>query len=204
MRAIFRNLIAVLWLPLGALALAACTPESKNGLPEDFRIAPEARFVGLWRAGNEPGPLQGTEIAATVRVDPAEPLDLIAAIEENWRTTRGAHRRDLRARLRFYDVAGRRVVAMLREDGTPAERTWRFATYRFGGDNSLVLYFLDEKRFYELINNGALHGKIRGGEKEFPDLLITAEAEKIAALIRTSDPFTLFTARLGPLARQVP
>jgi hypothetical protein len=198
----FRHIIAILSLALAGLA--ACTPESKNSLPEDFRIAPEARFVGLWRAGNEPGQLQGTQIAVTVRVDPAEPLDLTVAIEETWRTTRGAHQRDLRGRLRFYDVAGRRVVAVLRENGTPAERTWRFATYRFGGDDSLVLHFLDEKRLYERIHNGALHGKIRGGEKEFPDLLITAEPDKLAALIRVSDPFTLFTARLGPLARQAP
>lgn len=185
-----------------ALALAAaCTPESKNGLPEDFRVAPEARFVGVWRGGNEDGGLPGATLAVAVRVDPAEPLDLLAAIDETWRTTRGEHQRALRARLRFYDISGRHVVAVLREDGTPDERTWRFATYRFGGDDSLVLHFMDEPRLYTQINNGALHGKIRGGEKEFPDLMITAAPERIAALIRTSDPFLLFTARLGPLAR---
>ena len=198
MRAYLTSLIAA----AATLALAVgCTPESKNGLPEDFRIAPEARFVGVWKGGNDDANLPGTTLAARLSVDPAEPLDLIAEIDETWRSTRGDHKRALKGRLRFYDIAGRRVVAVLREDGPPDTRAWRFATYRFGGDDSLLLYFMDEKRLYEQINNGALHGKIRGGEKEFPDLLLTAESDKIAALIRTSDPAQLFTARLGPLAR---
>jgi hypothetical protein len=181
--------------------LLACTPESRRGLPEDFRIAPEARFVGVWRGGNEVGALQGAEVTARLTVDPAEPLDLLLVAEENWRSTRGTHRRDVKGVVRFYDIAGRRVVAIQRRDGTAEERTWRFAIYRFGGDDSLVLYFMDEPRLRQLIFNGALHGKIRGGEPEFPDLLITAESDKLAALIRSSDPATLFTARLGPLAR---
>ncbi len=201
MRAYLTFLIAA----AATLALAVgCTPESKNGLPEDFRIAPEARFVGAWQGGNDDANLPGTTLAARLSVDPAEPLDLIADIDETWRSTRGEHKRALKGRLRFYDIAGRRVVAVLREDGPPETRTWRFATYRFGGDDSLVLYFMSEARLYEQINNGALHGKIRGGEKEFPDLLVTAESDKIATLIRTSDPAQLFAARLGPLARQAP
>ncbi len=187
-----------------SLALAACTPESRRGLPEDFRIAPEARFVGVWRGGNEVGALQGSEITARLTVDPAEPLDLLLDGEENWRSTRGSHRREVKGVLRFYDIAGRRVVAIQRLDGTAEDRTWRFATYRFGGDDSLLLYFMDEPRLRQLIFNGALHGKIRGGEPEFPDLLITAESDKLAALIRSSDPATLFTTRLGPLARLKP
>jgi hypothetical protein len=187
---------------LGAgLTVAACTPESRQGLPEDFRIAPDARFVGAWRGGNEVGVLQGSAIGARLTVDPAEPLDLLLAGEENWRSTRGPHRRDVKGVVRFYDIAGRRVVAIKRLDGTADEQTWRFAIYRFGGDDSLVLYFMDEKRFFAFINNGALPGKIRGGEPEFPDLLITADSEKIATLIRTNDPAALFTARLGPLQR---
>jgi hypothetical protein len=186
---------------IASLAVAACTPESRQGLPEDFRIAPDARFVGAWRGGNEVGVLQGSDVTARLSVDPAEPLDLLLAGEENWRSTRGPHRRDVKGVLRFYEIAGRRVVAIKRLDGAPDEQTWRFASYRFGGDDSLVLYFMDEKRLYEQINNGALIGKIRGGEREFPDLLIVAEPDKIAALIRTSDPATLFTARLGPMQR---
>ncbi|HEU0071504.1 MAG TPA: hypothetical protein VFS04_09430 [Alphaproteobacteria bacterium] len=201
MRAYLTPIIAA----AATLALGVgCTPESKNGLPEDFRIAPEARFVGAWQGGNDDANLPGTTLAARLSVDPAEPLDLIADIDETWRSTRGEHKRALKGRLRFYDVAGRRVVAVLREDGSPEARTWRFATYRFGGDDSLVLYFMSEARLYEQINNGALHGKIRGGEKEFPDLLVTAESDKIATLIRTSDPSQLFAARLGPLARVKP
>jgi hypothetical protein len=197
----FISLLIVITGLIAGLGLAACTPESRRGLPEDFRIAPDARFVGAWRGGNEAGALQGSEVTARLTVDPAEPLDLLLAGEENWRSTRGAHRRDVKGVLRFYDIAGRRVVAIQRRDGTADEQTWRFASYRFGGDDSLVLYFMDEPRLYILLRNGALHGKIRGGEREFPDLLITAEPDKIAALIRTSDPATLFTARLGPLQR---
>lgn len=183
------------------LVLAACTPESRQGLPEDFRIAPDARFIGAWRGGNEVGALQGSEITARLVVDPAEPLDLLLAGEENWRSTRGVNHRDIKGVLRFYDIAGRRVVAIRRLDGAADEQTWRFAIYRFGGGDSLQLYFMDEPRLRQLIFNGALYGKIRGGEPEFPDLLITAEPDKIAALIRSSDPAALFTARLGPLAR---
>lgn len=196
MRAYLIHLIA-----FAVVLLAGCTPESKNGLPEDFRIAPEARFVGNWQGGNDDAGLPGTSVAARLTVDPAEPLDLIADIDETWRSTRGEHKRALKGRLRFYDIAGRRVVAILREDVTPERRTWRFATYRFGGDDSLVLYFMDEARLYTQINNGALHGKIRGGEKAFPDLLITADASAVAGLIRYSDPAQLFSVRLGPLAR---
>jgi hypothetical protein len=188
-------------LIIAGLGLAACTPESRQGLPEDFRIAPDARFVGAWRGGNEVGVLQGSEVTARLTVDPTEPLDLLLAGEDNWRSTRAVYRRDVKGVMRFYDIAGRRVVAIKRLDGAAGDQTWRFATYRFGGDDSLVLYFMDERRLYEQINNGVMHGKIRGGEPEFPDLLISAEPDKIAALIRTSDPAMLFTARLGPLAR---
>lgn len=195
---------AFLLILCAGVGLAACAPESRRGLPEDYRIAPDARFVGVWRGGNEVGVLQGSEVTARLTVDPDEPLDLLLAGEENWRSTRGLHHRAVTGLLRFYDIAGRRVVAIQRRDGTAEERTWRFATYRFGGDDSLLLYFMDEPRLRQLIFNGALHGKIRGGEPEFPDLLITAEPDKLAALIRSSDPATLFTARLGPLARQAP
>lgn len=196
MRPFFSFLIII-----AGLTVAACTPESRQGLPEDFRIAPDVRFFGAWRGGNEAGALQGSAISARLTVDPAEPLDLLLAGEENWRSTRGAHRREVQGVLRFYDIAGRRVVAIKRLDGAADEQTWRFAIYRFGGDDSLLLYFMDEKRFYFFINTGALLGKIRGGEPEFPDLLITAESDKIATLIRMSDPAILFTARLGPLQR---
>jgi hypothetical protein len=189
-----------------ALVMTACTPESREGLPETFRVAPDLRFVGAWRGGNEAGVLQGDEVVARLQVDPAAPLDLLMTANETWRTTRGPHSRVLQGRLRFYNVAGRQIVAIQRldADGKAAsdEATWRFATYRFGGNDGLALYFMDEEQVRRRVNNGILHGKIRGGEPEFPDVLLMEGPDNIAALVRTVEPATLFTARLGPFTRE--
>jgi hypothetical protein len=189
-----------------ALLLASCTPESREALPESFRVAPDLRFVGAWRGGNEVGVLQGDEVLAQLKVDPAEPLDLLMTARETWRTTQGPHSRTLQGRLRFYNVVGRQVVAVQRLDADgqadSEAATWRFATYRFGGNDGVALYFMDEEQMRWRVNNGILHGKIRGGEPAFPDVLLMEAPDNVAAIIRTVDPAVLFTARLGPFTRE--
>jgi hypothetical protein len=188
-----------------ATLIAACTPESRETLPESFRVAPDLRFVGTWRGGNEVGLLQGDQVVVQLKVDPAAPLDLLMTANETWRTTQGPHQRKLQARARFYNIVGRQIVAVQRLDADGKangdEATWRFATYRFGGNDGMALYFMDEEQMRWRVNNGLLHGKIRGGEPQFPDVLLIEDSANIATIIRTVDPAVLFTARLGPFTR---
>lgn len=187
---------------LAALAaLAGCTPESRHPLPDDTRILPDARFVGAWRGRSDEGAAIDSRIAVRIAADPDQPLSLRAHVVEDWTLLGQAHRRSGEFRLQFHDVAGRRLLAAQRL-GERRDEPWRFAIYRFGGEDSrVVLNFMDEERIRSLVHAARLPGRIRGGEREFPDVLLTASPSQLTALVRATDPAVLFVPRLGPFER---
>lgn len=189
----YRAWLAVL-VAIPLLGLFACTPESRNSLPDEMRVTGETRLLGLWRAEPDSDDLR-------VQVSQRDPQEFLAVTTETARTEQGNQIRRVEYRLRFFDVAGKPIIAV-QELGQPLGRepTWLLATYRFDADSAALL-FMDEERIRLLVQGGQLPGAIRGADTQFPELLITAPPAMLAALIRDNDPARLFTAPVGPFIR---
>lgn len=186
----FRLLVVV---PL--LSLCACTPESRNSLPDENRVAPDARLLGHWRAEPDSDDFR-------IQVSQRDPLEFTAVTSETVKTEKGTRIHIVEYRVRSFDVDGGQILA-IQELGQALDRepSWLFATYRLDEKNGVALFMMDEKHIRQLILGGDLPGVIRGAETQFPELLITATPEALAELIKGSDPERLFTARVGPFVR---
>ena len=186
----FRLLVVV---PL--LSLFACTPESRNSLPDENRIAPDARLLGQWRAEPDSDDFR-------IQVAQRDPLEFSAVTSETVKTEKGTRIHIVEYRLRAFDIGGRTILA-IQELGQALTRepTWLFATYRIDGEDGAALFLMDESRIRQLILGGDLPGVIRDSETQLPELLITATPSALAELIRDTEPARLFTARVGPFVR---
>jgi hypothetical protein len=177
------------------LALFACTPESRNSLPEENSVAGDSRLLGLWRAEPDSDDFR-------IQVTQRDPQEFLAVTTETAKTEQGNRVHRVEYRLRFFDVDGRSILA-IQEVGPPPGRepSWLLATYRFDEGKSATLFLMDEERIRLLVQGAHLAGAIRGADTQFPELLITAPPAALAALIRSNDPARLFTARVGPFIR---
>lgn len=176
------------------LGLFACTPESRNSLPDEMRVAGDSRLLGLWRAEPDSDDFR-------VQVSQRDAREFLAVTTETAKTEQGSRIHRVEYRLRFFDVGGRSIVAIQELGGTSGrEPSWLLATYGFDG-NSAALLLMDEERIRLLIQGGRLAGTVRGADTQFPELLITAPPAALAELIQGNDPARLFTARVGPFIR---
>jgi hypothetical protein len=179
------------------LALFACTPESRNSLPDESRVVGDSRLLGLWRAEPDSDDLR-------VQVSQRGPQEFFAVTTETAKTEQGSSIHRDEYRLRFFDVGGRSILAVQELSQAPGrEPSWLLATYRFDEGNSVTLFFMDEERIRLLVQGGHLPGTIRGADTQFPELLVTAPPAALAELIGSNDPARLFTARVGPFIRVV-
>lgn len=184
-----------LLLVVPLLALFACTPESRNSLPEENSVAGDSRLLGLWRAEPDSDDFR-------IQVTQRDPREFLAVTTETAKTEQGDRVHRVEYRLRFFYVDGRSILA-IQELGQPQDRepSWLLATYRFDEKNSATVLFMDEERIRLLVHGGHLAGAIRGADTQFPELLITAPPAALAELIQSNDPARLFTARVGPFIR---
>lgn len=182
---------------LAAALLAACTPESRNTLPAEDRVQADMRFVGSWVTS-----MMGTEYRAAVRALDERTLS-VRLTETSRFAGRSSAPRETGHELTFYRVGGRDIVAArgpgLDEGGGPV---YRFATYRFGGDDSVALYFLSEQVVYPRVHASHFLGRIRGRDPLFRDILLLEGPQRLAGLVRSDAPARLFSVTFGPFARQ--
>lgn len=177
------------------LGLFACTPESRNSLPDENRVAGDSRLIGLWRAEPDSDDFR-------IQVTRRDALEFAAVTTETARTEQGSRVHRVEYRLRFFDVGGRAILAIQELADKPGrEPSWLLATYRFDDANSATLLLMDEERIRLLVQGGQLPGAIRGADTQFRELLITAPPAALAELIQSNDPARLFTARVGPFIR---
>lgn len=181
------------------LALCACTPESRNTLPDDYRIALDERLLGTWRPESD-----GDDFR--IQVSERGPREFAARTSESVTTESGGTRiRFVEYRLQEFDVEGRRILAIQELVQTPGrEASWLFATYHVSqrdDTTSVSLFLMDETHVRRLVQSGQLGGTIRGAETQFPEVFITAPPEALDDLIRNTEPSRLFTLRAGPFAR---
>lgn len=175
--------------------LFACTPESRNSLPDDMRVAGDSRLLGIWRAEHDSDDFR-------IQVSQRDTREYAAVTTETVKTEQGSRTHRVEYRLRFFDVAGTSILAIQElGQGAGREASWLLATSRFETDDVVALFFLDEERIRLLVQGGILPGTVRGADTQFPELLITAAPAALAELIRANDPARLFTARLGPFMR---
>jgi hypothetical protein len=177
------------------LGLLACTPESRNSLPDENRAAGDSRLLGLWRAEPDSDDFR-------IQVSQRDPQEFLAVTTETAKTEQGSRVHRVEYRLRFFDVGGRSILA-IQELGERQRRepSWLLAAYSVDEGNGAMLFFMDEERIRLLVQGGHLAGAIRGADTQFPELLITAPPAALAELIRSNDPARLFTARVGPFIR---
>ncbi len=184
-----------LLLVLPAIGLYGCTPESRNSLPEENRVAGDSRLLGVWRAEPDSDDFR-------VQVSQRDPLEFAAVTTETTKTEQGSRTHRVEYRLHFFDVGGSPILAIQEPGQAPGrEPAWLLATYRFDDTNSAALFFMDEERIRLLVQGGHLPGAIRGADTQFPEVLITAPPAALAELIRSNEPARLFTARVGPFIR---
>lgn len=182
---------------LAAAVLSACTPESRNTLPPEDRVAADMRFVGTWVTN-----MMGTEYRARVRALDERTL-AVRFTETSHFAGRVSAPLETEHVLSFYRVGGQEIVAArgpgLQEDTGPV---YRFATYRFGGPDSVALYFLSEQDIYPRVHAARLLGRIRGRDPLFRDILLLEGPERLAGLMRSETPARLFSVTFGPFARR--
>lgn len=181
-----------LLLVVPLLGLSACTPESRNTLPDENRIAPDARLLGQWRAEPDSDDFR-------IHVSRRDGLEFSVATTET--VGGGAARRihKVEYRLRAFDVGGRSILAVQELGRDPA---WRFVIYRLSGDDSVTLFTMDESPVRQLIEAGRLPGTVSGAAADFAEVMITASPARLVALIRDEDAARLFSTRLGPFVRE--
>ena len=185
------------WLSLLLIVptLFACTPESRNNLPDENRVAGDSRLLGLWRAEPDSDDFR-------IQITQRDPLEFAVVTSETSKTDRGGRIHIVEYNLRFFDVDGRQILAIQELNRAAGDDpSWRFATYRFDEANRATLSLMSEDRIRQLVQGGQLPGTIRGADTQLPEVLIIASRAKLVELIRSEDPAKLFTARVGPFVR---
>ncbi|HET9149087.1 MAG TPA: hypothetical protein VFO61_01295, partial [Alphaproteobacteria bacterium] len=102
--------------------------------------------------------------------------------------------------LQAYAVGNRTVLGLHRIESKPD--TWRFAAFVFADPSRVTLLFMNDKVIRPEVDRTALSGLIRTRDPTFPDILLTASPEALAAYIRSTDEAKLFSFVFGPFERQ--
>lgn len=181
-----------LLLVVPILALTACTPESRNNLPVENRVAPDARLIGQWRDESD---------SDDFRIDVSRRDDQEFAVVTSETIVNGGGKRlhKVEYRLQAFEVAGRAILAVQELERDPA---WRFLTYRWNGDDDITLFTMDETPIRALIDSGKLAGTVKGATTSFVEIMITASAAQLATLIGGAEGAQLFSYKIGPFQRQ--
>ena len=188
---VFRGAYAVAGA-LAFLAIAGCTPESRNHLPDKDRIAPDARLIGNWR-----GNVEGADYVA--EVTRSDELTLHIALTETLPI--GQQPVTKTGYLVSAYVVGSRTVLAIR-DVKPTPGNWRFAVAVYGGDDRITLMFMDGKFVRNEVYRAALGGVIQTDDPIFPDVVLTASADDLSAFIRNTEEMRLFNVPFGTFERQ--
>lgn len=183
-----------LLLVVPLLGLVACTPESRDSLPAENRVAPDGRLIGLWRDESD-----GDDF----RIEVSRRDEREYAVVTTETIGGGAEKRlhKVEYRLQAFDLAGRSILAVQELERDPA---WRFLTYRWSGDDDITLFTMDETLVRQLIESDRLSGTVKGATTNFVEIMITASAAQLAALIGAADGARLFSYKIGPFQRQAP
>lgn len=181
-----------LLLVVPLLGLAACTPESRNNLPAENRVAPDARLIGHWRDESDSDDFR-------IQVSRRDEREYAVVTTETIGS--GAEKRlhKVEYRLQAFELAGRSILAVQELERDPA---WRFLIYRWSGDDDITLFTMDETPIRQLIDSGQLPGTVKGAATSFVEIMITAPAAQLATLIGGGDGARLFTYKIGPFQRQ--
>lgn len=177
--------------------LGGCTPESRHGLPDTTRVAPDSRLVGSWTAR-----LLGADYH--VEIEPRNPRALTVRVSELYSPAGGTPRlRRETLELYAHEVDGVPLLA-LRGPALDARdgESWRFARYRFAGDDRLMLSFLSEQALHFWVRSEQFGGRIRSPDETFPDIVLTEPPSRLAGFLIAHDPAVMFSVSLGPFQRQ--
>lgn len=174
------------------LGVAACTPESRNTLPAENRVALDGRLIGHWRDESDSDDFR-------IEVSQRDARDYAVVTSETIGS--GAEKRlhKVEYRLQAFELGGKSILAVQELGRDPA---WRFLTYRWGGDDEITLFTMDETPIRQLIDSGQLAGTVKDAATSFVEIMITAPAAQLAALVGGADAARLFTYQIGPFQRQ--
>lgn len=182
-----------LLLVVPVLGLAACTPESRNNLPAENRVALDERLIGEWRDESDSNDFR-------IQVSQRDELEYAVVTTETIGGNGGTRLHKVEYRLQAFQLSGRSVLAVQELERDPA---WRFLTYRWNGDDDITLFSMDEAPIRDLIDSGQLPGTVKGASTSFVEIMITAPAAQLASLIGGADGARLFTYKIGPFQRQM-
>jgi hypothetical protein len=185
-----------------ALLLAGCVT-SKNPIGQTVGFKPDPALIGVWTGRNDD---KKDAPIFTIYFLPKKDGDMTALAvglpsandEGGWTAI------DLKVAMlgatRF--MSAREV---LDDGGAPKEMPdYTLLLYRFGDDDTLMIYDLDRQKIGALVDSGKLAGKAQKGDNEWDDVLITADSTSLDAFMKTPQAAALFSGKPMVLHRQKP